>query len=269
MSELIERAKDATEKALGSGDHDQTGRDVFRTKDSKSIEIVHRAKISPKWRAFLRCFGWLHPASCVLCKLDFIFKSTYVQIHENRVETNYVANPSLWNIAENWDKTYLHPTRIFSCSGAADNVRVFYFDEVGSHAARARCCFPMCTHCQPCPTCCDACGEGVVLYTDECCCRDWVLLSGLENAEEFLAAYRQAKRAHKELQRSAKEASAKAIPTPAAATAANSSGQPAVYQVPQEIGYQPPTEATAPAATLAMASSYQIGLPPATVSMTS
>lgn len=194
-------------------------RPAFRTEDGgASIRVVHTAQISPKFKKYLCCYGALNPCSCVPCNIEFVLSSTYAQIHENRVEINYPARPSLRGILWRWINTYLHPCQICSCGEIRDDVQVFYFDKI-SGAGRARCCMPVCTHWTCCPTCGDRCGQGAVIYDDDdchvpCFCREWVLVPGLADAKEFLAQLKAARAAWKERQKAYKAQQA-AAPSPA------------------------------------------------------
>jgi hypothetical protein len=53
-----------------------------------------------------------------------------------------------------------------------DNTKVLYFDRaLAQNAAKAGMCSPACTHGDCCPTCCDMCGETLVMYEESpgCC----------------------------------------------------------------------------------------------------
>jgi len=184
-------------------------RPAFATADPEAIRVLYRAPISPAWRKFVCCYGVLNPCSCVLCHLDFVQASTYAHIHENRVELNYPARPTLRGLLMRWISTYLRPCTILSCGEIRDAVEVVYFDKITGQG-RALCCYPLCTHWDCCPTCCDSCGEGAVLFDDDdchipCFCRDWVMVPGLVNADEFIKEVKAARSAWKERQQALKQ----------------------------------------------------------------
>lgn len=81
---------------------------------------------------------------------------------------------------------------------------VIYYDrDIIKKTAKAGFCSPSGTHMSPCPTCCDMCGEGLVLYganccsrnltqlpgaAGMCCCRAYTIVQGLDDVEQLARA---------------------------------------------------------------------------------
>jgi len=166
-----------------------SSRKALNTSDRNNIAIVHRAPISDSYRWSILRYGCLRigKLKCLpyvvfdplrVCCWSKLKESSYVQIHENRVETNYASFrcPCLWCCVD-------------------DDIEVYYFDyKKTTYADRAACCAPACTHNLCVPTCCDACGEAVVLNGQPCCCaRPYEMLPGLKDADAFVEAYRAAR----------------------------------------------------------------------------
>jgi len=146
-----------------------------QTADPNKIAIIHHAKISDaarwKYADLTKCVCLL---GCVplpgICNLNFccwakLKKRTYVQVHENRVETNF---------------PHMSP-----CCCVQDQVEVKYFDKHTSHYARTNCCSPYHVFC-----CLELCGGVVSTAPSDCCnnclcfcCRKYTV--GLENPDEF------------------------------------------------------------------------------------
>jgi hypothetical protein len=161
-----------------SGPHNNTSsRSVLNTRDPTKISIEYRAKMADRYERWLLCLGIMNPFSGLLCNYKRVWQSTYVQVHENRIETNYP-----------------HSKMMCCCCCVTDNVDVIYFDRtILKEVTRAGACKPACTHCSCCPTCCDSCGEGIVIYNPKarCCC--WQLITGVSNADELKEMIRKAK----------------------------------------------------------------------------
>ena len=162
-------------------------RDILNTQNPNSIRICHRAKISEKYGLFLKVVGVCLPSTCLLCNADKYLQSTYVQIHENRVEYNYPRASFI--------QAFL---TCLGCDRFDDNVKVHYLDRgVGENASRVKCCSPICTHNFCFPECFGMCGESVALYSrgsvGGLCCRRYVMINGLDDADRFVAEYRKVK----------------------------------------------------------------------------
>ena len=162
-------------------------RDILNTENPNAIRIYHRAKISEKYGLFLKAVGICLPTSCLLCNTDKYLQSTYAQIHENRVEYNY---PSASFI-----QAFL---TCLGCNRFDDDVKVYYFDKnIGENASHVKCCSPICTHNFCFPECFGMCGESVALYSNGSmgglCCRRYVMINGLDDADRFVAEYQRAK----------------------------------------------------------------------------
>eukprot|EP00727_Mastigamoeba_balamuthi_P010537 m51a1_g6105 hypothetical protein (188) ;mRNA; f:81676-82575 len=162
----------------------ESERAMLNTANPNVIAVVHRAPISAKYYSWLCCLGCMAPLSCLCCTRRRLVASTYVQVHENRVEFDY---PNVHCLDLACGACY--------CCRVHDNVTTLYFDKY-PEIGRAGCCSPACTHCSCCPTCCDSCGEGVVVYRHECCCcKTWHLISHLEDADNVIKAFEAAKNA--------------------------------------------------------------------------
>jgi len=165
---------------MSQGPHTNSStRDMLNTADPNAIRIVYRAPISEKYLNFLTCIGICSPCSCIYCKRKEIFQSTYVQVHENRLEYNYPGLSD--NMCAN----------IATCCKVRDVVTVWYFDNaMTGNVGRASFCQPICTHNTCFPTCCDMCGEAVVVYKrDICkriCCGGHIMIPNLENADALV-----------------------------------------------------------------------------------
>eukprot|EP01105_Mastigella_eilhardi_P000577 TRINITY_DN1064_c0_g1_i3.p1 TRINITY_DN1064_c0_g1~~TRINITY_DN1064_c0_g1_i3.p1 ORF type:complete len:197 (-),score=31.24 TRINITY_DN1064_c0_g1_i3:466-1056(-) len=163
----------------GSNNSERT---CINTFDSTRICIVHRAEISPKFKRAICLRGIISPCSCLLCNIQKVWQSTYAQVHENRIEYNYPGF-GWWSCCR--------------CCRILDDVSVNYFDAPPAEKiAKATACCPACTHNSFCPTCCDCCGEAAVVYKEGCCpycCRSYVMLPGLEDAEAFCTAFNAAR----------------------------------------------------------------------------
>jgi len=147
-------------------------RKVLNTLNPDQLLVLHRAKISHKYRRLLCCRAIAHYWTCLCCMLDEVFDSTYLYVFENRIESNYPG--------------HFHPGNCTHCCELVDNIHVFYFDQpVTERAARATCCKPACVHCHCCPDCCSCCGQTLIIYSDKgCCCRLHAFYVGLDNAVE-------------------------------------------------------------------------------------
>mmetsp|Transcript_16726 Transcript_16726/g.23259 ORF Transcript_16726/g.23259 Transcript_16726/m.23259 type:complete len:181 (+) Transcript_16726:87-629(+) len=174
---------------MGGSEHaphnNSSKRAILNTQNPSAIQIVHRGVISEKYMRLLTLLGVCAPCSCLLCTKEEVFQSTYVQVHENRVEWNY---PGIT----------CHPLK---CCRLVDNVQVLYFDRKhAQNSGKAGPCFPMFTHCSLFPDCCGICGETLILYsTGKCgglCCRTWIALPGLEDAQAISDAIHSAKAPH-------------------------------------------------------------------------
>jgi len=166
--------------------YNNSTREILNTMNPNGITIVHRAKMSEKYKCCLCCLGCLNPCSCIMCNRDRIYQSTYVQVHENRIEFNH---PGLRCTLGN----------CLTCNCINDHVQVHYFDRnYMQNAARVGCCSPACTHNHCCPEHCGCCGEVAIVYSDGCCgccCRKFILIHGLEDADGFASAVNQAREA--------------------------------------------------------------------------
>ena len=127
-------------------DQNQSPRAMLNTADPNAIRIVYRAPIDPVMKKCLCLMGTMNLCSGLLCKREEIYNSTYVQVHENRLEINY---PGLKTMP--------------CCRSVRDSIEVFYFDNSRiANVAKAGCCTPCCTHNSCCPTWCGLCGEMAV-----------------------------------------------------------------------------------------------------------
>jgi hypothetical protein len=118
---------------------------TVQTVSPTSIGVVHNAAISD----MLRCM--CPTCTCNCCCWPKIKARTYVQVHENRIESNYPCLP-LCGCG-------------FCCM--TDCVRVQYFDKIGSSIKPANICTPfhLC-FLIPC------CGQVVAMTPMECCNND-------------------------------------------------------------------------------------------------
>jgi len=156
-------------------------RPIFTATSTPYVDkIVYHQKASPAYKSLLVVVGILS-CNCGLCiKAEELVDETYVTVYENKIEYNYpIALP---------------------CCCKYDQHGLLYLDRaIGSKAGKAECCSPPGTHMSCFPTCCDACGEGLVLYgatccskegvilphEAACCCRAWTMFPGLQNATEL------------------------------------------------------------------------------------
>jgi len=153
-------------------------RSALNTADPNNIHIVHRAQISEKWKTMICWMGFSNPSLC--CKKEEVWQSTYLQVHENRIEYNY---PGIG-------------CNLLKCCKIQDNVRVHYFDKaIMKNVDKAGPCTPFCTHNTCFPDCCGMCGESVVIHSTGlmCCCKHWEMLTGLESADAVVSAIESAK----------------------------------------------------------------------------
>ena len=160
-------------------------RPMLNTMDENYIAIRYRPKISERYKLWLKILGICQPCSCMFCKAEEFYQSTYYQLLENRIEWNFPG---------------LRPFPLNCCS-LKDNFGAIYLDDrVVKKVDRAGFCSPI-----PCttgcsPTCFDICGEGVLLYRRWCCpcCTLFVLLSHVEDADTFKDQIKDAIKARKE-----------------------------------------------------------------------
>ena len=147
-----------------------SARPMLNTMDENYVAIRYRPKISERYKTCLKINGILSPLSCTFCKADEIYQSTYYQILENRVEWNF---PGIG---------------FSSCFGVKDNFSGFYFDDRFVHdVTRAHCLYPF-RDVGCCPTCCDMCGEGIVVFKGGCipCTRIFMILNYVEDGDAFV-----------------------------------------------------------------------------------
>jgi len=128
-------------------------RDIHLAREFATSErLIHQEGVSSGYRK------WIYFVSGCTCnwvqffKAEELFKSTYINVYETKIEFNYPA----YNC----------------CYSDFDNVAMLYYDRVYfENMDRAGFCSPCCTHCSCCPTCCDQCSEALVLHADpRCCC---------------------------------------------------------------------------------------------------
>eukprot|EP00992_Anisonema_acinus_P002902 TRINITY_DN1168_c0_g1_i1.p3 TRINITY_DN1168_c0_g1~~TRINITY_DN1168_c0_g1_i1.p3 ORF type:complete len:161 (+),score=24.55 TRINITY_DN1168_c0_g1_i1:53-535(+) len=137
---------------------------------ANSIHVRYTTMASKKYWKLLCCSSLI---CCGCLNTSAALRRTYLEVHENRVE---------FNEAVPW------------LCGVHDWVSVVYFDRrLAEAAGRASCCTPSCTHCQCFPTCCDLCGEGVVLHRSRCRCCAWRLVRGYDNVDSIVHAIHAAK----------------------------------------------------------------------------
>jgi len=180
-----------------------SSRKALNTQDPNALKIVYRAQLDEGMKKCLVVMGILNPCSGLLCKASEVYESSYVQIHENRVEVNM---PMMFQVC-----LCLGP-----CSQINDYVQVYYFDKrIGEEIDRAGFCSPICCplginpicggYVPPamyfpypcCPTCFDMCGQGAVLHgkLPILCCHQFAQIPFLADADAFVDAYRQARSA--------------------------------------------------------------------------
>lgn len=148
----------------------------------KVSRVAFHSGAAESYLTCLKCLACLRCDVCLFMKAEDIWKSTYVTAWDNKLEYNY-------------------PTMFCCCM--IDRVGVIYYDrDIIKETAKATCCKPVCTHCSPCPTCCDMCGEGLVLYGARCwsseltaapgircnCCRCFTILTNLDDVSQLSSA---------------------------------------------------------------------------------
>jgi len=154
----------------------QPERPIFATADPNKIEVLHRYKLSKKYRRKIK-YGMCCHGGCWMA--DKALEGSYIAVHENRVEYNY----SLPFCCTMWDYN-----------------NIVYFDrDVTQHANKATCCAPSLTHMSLIPDCFGICGETVVMHGDitskrrvvgesttdfMCMTRGFIMLPGLDDAEQ-------------------------------------------------------------------------------------
>eukprot|EP00994_Dinema_validum_P003831 NODE_1849_length_827_cov_117.444730_g1458_i0.p1 GENE.NODE_1849_length_827_cov_117.444730_g1458_i0~~NODE_1849_length_827_cov_117.444730_g1458_i0.p1 ORF type:complete len:196 (+),score=40.62 NODE_1849_length_827_cov_117.444730_g1458_i0:60-590(+) len=150
----------------GNMDHHHEGDRVQLSKkvrhaDPNCIRVRHHTTLSDKYWKQL-CCQTLPLLGCTAATTAL--ERSYIEVHENRLEYNYP---------------------IAACCHVHDSVGVIFFDQ--SHVSgtgAAGMCTPVCTHMSFFPTCCDLCGEGLVVYNAKrCCWHPFVMLPGLPEHE--------------------------------------------------------------------------------------
>ena len=161
-------------------DKNESPRQMLNTADPNAIRIVYRTPIDPVMKKCLCFMGAMDLCSGILCKRNEIYESTYVQVHENRVEFNY---PGLKTMP--------------CCRSIRDSIQVYYFDDSRiAKVAKAGCCEPACTHNSCCPTLCGLYGEMAIFTNNRgCCCKRWFSVPFLVSADAFIQQVEQAKTA--------------------------------------------------------------------------
>ena len=159
-------------------------RPMLNTMEENRMRIVYRAKVSEKYKLWLKILGICQPCSCMFCKADTIYQSAYIQVLENHVEWN---TPMLLP-----GPTYCYD----SCHCIVPDfiTGVFYDTNVAKHAGRAGFCSPIIEMC--CfPTCLDLCGEGVTIYGSgiPIICRPFAMIPYVEDAEALISQLKAAK----------------------------------------------------------------------------
>lgn len=160
-------------------------RPMLNTMDENYIGIRYRPKMSEKYKLYLKIMGICQPWSCMFCKTEEFYQSTYYQILENRIE---------------WNLPGAKPFP-FSCCGVKDSFGAIYFDDrIVDNVERAKFCSPI-----PCatgcfPNCFDIFGEGVVVYHRWClpCCTLFQLYNCLEDGDAFRDQVKEAIKARKD-----------------------------------------------------------------------
>eukprot|EP00128_Syssomonas_multiformis_P015196 Colp12_sorted_trinity150504_noHs@32809 len=114
---------------------------------------------------------------CQCLNIDKMMESAWLTLYENKIE---------WNV----------PYQFCCCT--CDSTSTLYYDRnITAQATKAGVCTPCCTHMMLCPTCCDICGEAVILHggticspnqailpgTMLCACKTWTSICGYDNAE--------------------------------------------------------------------------------------
>ena len=89
-------------------------RPIFETQERCKQSLVFQATMSDDIRCLHCCMSCIHPCSslCVPLVSDIAKDSTYVHIHENRIEYNYPSMTFTWNC---------------NCN-VIDDIHVIYFD---------------------------------------------------------------------------------------------------------------------------------------------
>ena len=142
-------------------------RPLLEIQTREHIPIVYRAPISEKIHCLHCCWSCVYPCSCLCVPLitDLALESTYVHIHDNRLEYNYPTMTMTWDC---------------HCL-VVDDVHVVYFDR------------PHFTNVYALDECCCGCDQTVVMRQPSCSCatvhhsccgRIW--LHCLENPTEFM-----------------------------------------------------------------------------------
>merc|ERR1712146_882522 len=170
------------------------------------IAIVYRAPIDARHKTRLQICGLLVPWSWLFCRSQLFFESTYAQVHENRVEW---SNPGM-SVQFNPEGGGAADLQCCAACGGKDRVQVIYLDtRRATFAESPTICLPLFTHCDLCPTCCDLCGDGVVMYGNKMilcwvigfltcnptCCRVWSIIYGLTDGPGFIDVVHQQKEA--------------------------------------------------------------------------
>mmetsp|Transcript_18787 Transcript_18787/g.33332 ORF Transcript_18787/g.33332 Transcript_18787/m.33332 type:complete len:346 (-) Transcript_18787:102-1139(-) len=134
-----------------SGPFKRPGRPIHKaTADNGESERVLYSDTPPgRYRHCLVMLGIASCNPCLVSNAEKLRAETYVTVYENKIESS-------------------RPCQCWCCG--FDRVDVIYFDRAETAAAsKASCCYPFCTHCRFAPTCCDAFGEGVILYGGDMC----------------------------------------------------------------------------------------------------
>jgi hypothetical protein len=139
--------------------HDKPGaqRSIYSTYTSGKLRVVHHAVISDDIDCAYKIWGCLIPCTCFLYEplRAALKESSYVQVLENRVE---------------WNQPYSYCTGDCLCPWrvnchVVDNTKVLYLDRaLALNVAKVEMCSPVCTHNDCIPTCCDMCGESIIMY---------------------------------------------------------------------------------------------------------
>eukprot|EP01137_Pigoraptor_chileana_P002148 Opistho-2@2238 len=159
---------------------------IFQARELNDyVRIIAHAPASEKYMCFVRFIHCCNPCSW-FGGCDEVQRRTYMTVYENKVEYN---------------APYMR------CCFQCDNVKTLYLDrDIVRQVGRAGVCQPACTHCHFCPTCCDVCGEGIIFHGGNvcspkqgysvsygghgggvCCCSNWFLFCGLDNADAMVA----------------------------------------------------------------------------------
>ena len=146
-------------------------RPIYSTEEHGKLKIIYHAVVDDSGLdCALKIWGCIVPCTCFCYEplRKAIKESTYVQVLENRIE---------WNVPYSYcTGDLLCPWRV-NCH-MVDNTKVLYFDRaLAAHAQEAGMCSPACTHNDCIPTCCDMCGQTLVMYEEvpscqgcrECC----------------------------------------------------------------------------------------------------